>query len=49
MAAVPKEDRCASLCPVFFYFIVTRFGLGKAFQNCYVTAVTGTDVDSSSV
>ncbi len=45
--AVSKEDHCPSLCS--FYFIVRRFGLGSAFQNCYITAVTGTDVDLSSV
>lgn len=47
VAAVLQEDDCPSLCS--FYFIVRRFGPGNAFQNCYITAVTGTDVDLSSV
>lgn len=47
-AAVVQEDHCPSLRS--FYFIVRRLGLGNAFpQTCYVTAVTGTDVDLSSV
>lgn len=42
-----EEDHCPSLCSL--YFIVRRFGFGNAFQNCYITAVSGTDVDLSSV
>lgn len=44
---VVQKDHCPS--PYSVYFIVRRFGLENAFQNCYITPVTGTDVDSSSV
>lgn len=47
VARVLEEDHCPFLFSL--YFIVRRFGLGNAFQNCYITAVTGTDVDLSSV
>lgn len=47
VAAVIQEDHCPVLCS--FYFILRRSGLGNAFQKCYITAVTGTDVDLSSV
>lgn len=47
VAAVIQEDHCPSLRS--FYFIVRRFGLGNAFQYGYIRAVTGTDVDLSSV
>lgn len=40
-----QEDHCPPLRS--FSFIVRRTGLGNAFQNCYITAVTGTDVDLS--
>lgn len=46
-ATVLEEDHCPFLCSLCF--IVRRFGLGNAFQDCYITAVTGTDVDLSSV
>lgn len=29
--------------------VVRTFGLGNALKGCYITAVTGTDVDLSSV
>lgn len=45
--AIVLEENCPFLCSL--YFIVRRFGLGNAFQDCYITAVTGTDVDLSSV
>lgn len=47
VSVVAQKDHCPS--PHSVYFIVRRFGLENAFQNCYITPVTGTDVDLSSV
>lgn len=47
VSVVVQEDHCPS--PYSVYFIVRRFGLENALQNCYITPVTGTDVDLSSV